>query len=252
MNIEHLRRALKSEWLTYYRTNRDWIIKLGVWVNCQGQRRPSSSFILGALSSLEPQLTQLLPLVVDLNCNPDRIVIALGLNFNPEDELAALEELEVSPTRPISQTAISQTPISPTQATVKPEARSTPKLLPSSSAPIAAPSQAAPYLAADPVSNPFIQSSSFDFAQSNSTQSNSGQSNSTRSNSTQPNAIPPEPAQSSQVRSEPAPDAEPAPPKSKPRLGSPTARRTLDTAQLHARELPDRETSARRSRNRKS
>lgn len=94
MNIEHLRRALKSEWLAYYRQNRHWIIRLGVWVNCQGQRRPSASFILGALSTLEPQLLQLLPLVVDLNSNPDRVVIALGLNFNPEEELKALEDVE--------------------------------------------------------------------------------------------------------------------------------------------------------------
>jgi Family of unknown function (DUF5331) len=92
MNIEHLRRALKSVWLTYYRQNRHWIIRLGVWVNCQGQRRPSASFILGVLSTQEPQLLQLLPLVVDLNSNPDRVVMALGLNFNPEEELKALEE----------------------------------------------------------------------------------------------------------------------------------------------------------------
>lgn len=92
MNIEHLRRALKSEWLTYYRQNRHWIVRLGVWVNCQGERRPSASFILGALSTLEPQLVQLLPLVVDLNSSPDRIVMALGLNFNPEDQLEALAE----------------------------------------------------------------------------------------------------------------------------------------------------------------
>lgn len=91
MNIEHLRRALKSEWLDYYRKNRHWIVRLGVWVNCQDQRRPSASFILGALSTLEPQLLQLLPLVVDLNSNPDRIIMVLGLNFNPEDELKALE-----------------------------------------------------------------------------------------------------------------------------------------------------------------
>lgn len=94
MNIEHLRRALKSEWLNYYRQNRHWIVRLGVWVNCQGQRRPSASFILGSLSTLEPQLIQLLPLVVDLNSNPDRIVLALGLNFNPEEELEALAKAE--------------------------------------------------------------------------------------------------------------------------------------------------------------
>lgn len=97
MNIEHLRRALKSEWLTYYRKNRHWIIRLGVWVNYQGQRRPSASFILGAISTSDPQLLQLLPLVVELNSNPDRIVAALGLNFNPEDELKALAEAETPP-----------------------------------------------------------------------------------------------------------------------------------------------------------
>lgn len=97
MNIEHLRRALKSEWLSYYRQNRHWIVRLGVWVNCQEQRRPSASFILGTLSTLNPQLIQLLPLVVDLNSNPDRIVMALGLNFNPEEELEGLTGAELPP-----------------------------------------------------------------------------------------------------------------------------------------------------------
>ncbi|MEB3337282.1 MAG: DUF5331 domain-containing protein, partial [Leptolyngbyaceae bacterium] len=82
---------LKIKWLIYYRDNRQWLSKLGVWVNCEGQRRPSSSFIVATLSVLEPQLTQVLPLIVDLNNNPDRVVIALGLNFNPETELKALE-----------------------------------------------------------------------------------------------------------------------------------------------------------------
>jgi hypothetical protein len=90
VNIEHLRRSLKASWLTYYRENRSWLVRLGVWVNCDGQRRPSSSFILATLSVLEPQLTQLLPLVVDLSSNPDRIVAALGLNFSPDSELGTL------------------------------------------------------------------------------------------------------------------------------------------------------------------
>ncbi|MBI4779940.1 MAG: hypothetical protein HY785_01315 [Oscillatoriophycideae cyanobacterium NC_groundwater_1537_Pr4_S-0.65um_50_18] len=92
MNIEHLRRSLKVQWLDYYRENRVWLTRLGVWVNCEGNRRPSSSFILATLSVLEPQLTQMLPLVVDLSSNPDRIVIALGLNFNPDEELTAIEQ----------------------------------------------------------------------------------------------------------------------------------------------------------------
>lgn len=89
MNIEQLRQSLKEKWLGYYEENRHWLARLGVWVSCDGQRRPSSSFILATLSVLEPQLTQLLPLVVDLSSSPDRIVMALGLNFNPEEQLEA-------------------------------------------------------------------------------------------------------------------------------------------------------------------
>lgn len=89
MNIEQLRQSVKHKWLSYYEENRPWLVRLGVWVNCDGQRRPSSSFILATLTVLEPQLTQLLPLVVDLSSNPDRIVKALGLNFNPDQQLEA-------------------------------------------------------------------------------------------------------------------------------------------------------------------
>jgi hypothetical protein len=92
VNSKQLRRSLKTKWLTYYRDNREWIDKLGIWVTSNGQRRPSSGFILGALSSLEPDLTNLLPLVVDLSSNPDRIISALGLDISPVKELAALEK----------------------------------------------------------------------------------------------------------------------------------------------------------------
>lgn len=91
MNIEQLRQSIKLKWLGYYQENREWLVRLGVWVNCDGQRRPSSSFILATLSVLEPQLTQMLPLIVDLNNNPDRIINCLGLNFNPEEELKTVE-----------------------------------------------------------------------------------------------------------------------------------------------------------------
>jgi hypothetical protein len=97
VNIDHFRKSLKAQWLNYYRNNRSWLIRLGVWVNCEGKRRPSSSFILATLSTLEPQLIQLLPLVVDLTSNPDRIVMALGLNFNPDDELEAFAQAEQPP-----------------------------------------------------------------------------------------------------------------------------------------------------------
>ena len=92
MDIQQLRRSLKHKWLDYYQINRHWLSRLGVWVNCNGQNRPSSGFILATLAVIEPQLTELLPLVVDLNGNPDRIIMALGLNFNPDEALAALTQ----------------------------------------------------------------------------------------------------------------------------------------------------------------
>lgn len=67
MNSQELRRSLRLKWLTYYRHNRQWIDKLGIWVNAGGQRRPSASFMLGTLATLEPDLASLLPLVVDLS-----------------------------------------------------------------------------------------------------------------------------------------------------------------------------------------
>jgi len=102
MNIDHLRRSLKAQWLNYYRENRVWLTRLGVWVNCEGNRRPSSSFILATLSVLEPQLTQMLPLVVDLSSNPDRIVMALGLNFNPDEELTTMGETSLEEVKLLS------------------------------------------------------------------------------------------------------------------------------------------------------
>ncbi len=100
VNTEQLRQSVKSLWLTYYRDNRSWLTRLGVWVDCGGQRRPSSGFILGVLSTLEPQLTHLLPLIVDLSNNPDRIVMALGLNFNPDEELKLLGDADDDPNSP--------------------------------------------------------------------------------------------------------------------------------------------------------
>jgi hypothetical protein len=90
MDIQQLRGALKDKWLDYYQTNRHWLSRLGVWVNCDGQRRPSSGFMLATLAVLDPDLTDLLPLIVDLNGNPDRIIIALGLNFDPDQALETL------------------------------------------------------------------------------------------------------------------------------------------------------------------
>ncbi|MBD2440613.1 DUF5331 domain-containing protein [Nostoc sp. FACHB-110] len=87
MNIQQLRQSLKMKWLNYYHQNRSWLVKMRVWGTYNGLRRPSSGYILATLSVLEPEFEQMLAFMMDLNNNPDAIVTALGLNFNPEEEL---------------------------------------------------------------------------------------------------------------------------------------------------------------------
>ena len=84
MHPEQLRHNLRQMWLTYYRDNRHWLSRMEIWITHKDQRRPSSSFILATISVLNPELTQILPLLADLNSDPDQMVEALGLNFNPE------------------------------------------------------------------------------------------------------------------------------------------------------------------------
>ncbi len=92
MDIQQLRQSLKIKWVNYYYKNRSWLVKMRIWGTYDGQRRPSSSFILATLCALEPQLEQIFPFILDLNKNPDKIVAALGLNFNPEEQLHLVED----------------------------------------------------------------------------------------------------------------------------------------------------------------
>ena len=101
INIDRLRQSLKVKWLDYYRENRPWLAQLRIWVSFEGECRPSSSFILATLSILEPRLQQLFPFIVELNNNPDRVVAALGLNFNPDRELQLLQAAETNEEKPL-------------------------------------------------------------------------------------------------------------------------------------------------------
>ena len=91
MNIQQLRQSVKIKWLSYYEENRSWLVKMRVWATYDGLRRPSSGFILATLSVLEPQFNQLISFILNLNNNPDEIVTALGLNFNPDEELCLID-----------------------------------------------------------------------------------------------------------------------------------------------------------------
>lgn len=87
MDIKGLRQSLKMKWLSYYEQNRSWLVKMRVWATYNGLRRPSSGFILATLAVLEPEFDQVLAFIMELNNDPDEIVSALGLNFNPDAEL---------------------------------------------------------------------------------------------------------------------------------------------------------------------
>jgi len=91
MDIQHLRQSLKMKWLSYYEQNRSWLVKMRIWKDYDGIRRPSSGYIIATLSTLEPELKKILPFILDLNNNPDQIIAALYLHFNPEEELNLLK-----------------------------------------------------------------------------------------------------------------------------------------------------------------
>lgn len=91
MNIQELRQSLKQKWLIYYKQNISWLVKMRIWGTYNGLRRPLSGFILATLSVLEPQFDEILAFMLDLNNDPDKIVAALGLNFNPDEELRLIK-----------------------------------------------------------------------------------------------------------------------------------------------------------------
>ncbi|QLE43085.1 hypothetical protein FD723_23310 [Nostoc sp. C052] len=91
MNIQQLRQSLKQKWLSYYEQNIPWLVKMRIWGTYDGLRRPLSGFILATLSVLEPQFDEILSFMMDLNNDPDKIVTALGLNFNPDKELRLIK-----------------------------------------------------------------------------------------------------------------------------------------------------------------
>ncbi|MEH2372433.1 DUF5331 domain-containing protein [Nostoc sp.] len=98
MNIQHLRQSLKQNWLIYYQQNIPWLVKMRIWSTYDGLRRPLSGFILATLAVLEPQFDEILSFMLDLNNDPDKIVAALGLNFNPDEELRLIKSAHSMPT----------------------------------------------------------------------------------------------------------------------------------------------------------
>lgn len=79
--------SLKQKWLQYFQENRSWIVRqmeVDHVATPDGGRRPSSFLILGVVSTLEPQLLQLLLPFARLNPNVDALIDVLDLNIDPE------------------------------------------------------------------------------------------------------------------------------------------------------------------------
>ena len=115
-NFEEIKIRLKKKWLQYYKHNRSWINKYcqeNCFVSVKGsfegetwstaerswedvsysEVHPPSEIIIGAITALEPLLAQYwLTAFVDLYANKEKIIVTLGLNFDPELELKKMEE----------------------------------------------------------------------------------------------------------------------------------------------------------------
>ena len=99
---EQIKTELKDKWLDYYEVNKNWLQsfmdKNNSWVvnvHYEGElenskykpRRPNSHFILGVVTTLEPQIKGLLVFSINLQTDANQILKALDLDFDPEIEL---------------------------------------------------------------------------------------------------------------------------------------------------------------------
>ncbi|NCO75693.1 MAG: DUF5331 domain-containing protein [Cyanobacteria bacterium] len=115
-NFEEIKARLKKKWLHYYKHNRQWINKYcqeNYFVSVQGsfegetwetgerslddkrfsEVHPPSELIIGVITALEPFLAQYwLGAFMDLYANKEKIIVALGLNFDSELELKKIEQ----------------------------------------------------------------------------------------------------------------------------------------------------------------
>ncbi|GAC1489541.1 MAG: hypothetical protein NVS2B14_00890 [Chamaesiphon sp.] len=91
--FENFTSALKQKWIEYFQVNRSWIslqMKVTAVKTPDGGMRPTSYFILGSINALEPKLGTLMLPFYQLNSDADKLVDILGLNFDPDMELAKL------------------------------------------------------------------------------------------------------------------------------------------------------------------
>lgn len=85
--FDNLTTLLKQKWLQFFQVNRSWItlqMEVESVYTPDGGRRPPSSFILGVINALEPQLADLMLPFSKLNPDADNMIDVLELNFDPD------------------------------------------------------------------------------------------------------------------------------------------------------------------------
>lgn len=98
--FEQIKPSIKTKWLDYYENNQEWMKLLmdsGEYVETpDGGRRPQGSVVIGAVSSMEPRLAEILYHFFLVHANFDTVVDVVGLNFDPLMELKTLERTGAS------------------------------------------------------------------------------------------------------------------------------------------------------------
>ena len=119
---------LKDKWLDYYQANRSWLQDYmnedSGWYDSVDYdeeelenfeldedyepRRPECYFILGVVSVLEPSVRSLLAVMGSLTTNSEKLVKALGLDFDLELELQKRSQQQTHQQKNIDSTLLDQ------------------------------------------------------------------------------------------------------------------------------------------------
>lgn len=101
---QYFTNIIRDEWLEYCKSNIVWLEELQqlkkngistlVSETSDGGIRPQASILLGILIGIYPESSTIINVCFQLSPDPNKIVIALGLNFDPLKELEKLAEKE--------------------------------------------------------------------------------------------------------------------------------------------------------------
>jgi hypothetical protein len=94
--------TIRDKWLDYCKSNLIWLNELQqlkksglsslISETSDGGVRPQSSILIGILIGIYPEFANIINIFYRLNPDPTKIIIALGLDFDPLEELEKLVE----------------------------------------------------------------------------------------------------------------------------------------------------------------